>query len=107
MDFGSSSPSSFDSLSSPLSPPSSPGSSQDNALQEFLLIEQQKAQQQAQIYKLNDLCWEKCVDRAGSKLESKQEKCLSNCVERFFDVTEVVTNRFAQLLQRQQQHAGI
>ncbi|KZC10139.1 PREDICTED: mitochondrial import inner membrane translocase subunit Tim8 [Dufourea novaeangliae] len=72
----------------------------DAELQEFLLAEKQKAQFQAQIHEFNDFCWEKCVDKPGSKLDSRTETCLQNCVDRFIDVSLLITNRFAQLLQK-------
>ncbi|XP_076288604.1 mitochondrial import inner membrane translocase subunit Tim8-like [Lasioglossum baleicum] len=72
----------------------------DNELQEFLLAEKERAQFQAQIHEFNDFCWEKCVDKPGSKLDSRTETCLNNCVDRFIDVSLLITNRFAQLLQK-------
>ncbi|XP_076656344.1 translocase of inner membrane 8 [Halictus rubicundus] len=72
----------------------------DNELQEFLLAEKERAQFQAQIHEFNDFCWEKCVDKPGSKLDSRTETCLHNCVDRFIDVSLLITNRFAQLLQK-------
>ncbi|XP_037087222.1 mitochondrial import inner membrane translocase subunit Tim8-like [Pollicipes pollicipes] len=109
MDFGTSRPSSFDSYpsspafgSTPAASPGTAGSGNDKELQEFLMMEQQKAQFQAQVHKLNDLCWERCVDKPSSKLDSRQESCLGNCVDRFVDVSLTITNRFAQLVQKQQ-----
>ncbi|XP_017783184.1 PREDICTED: mitochondrial import inner membrane translocase subunit Tim8 [Nicrophorus vespilloides] len=72
----------------------------DKELQEFLMVEKQKAQFNAQIHEFNDFCWEKCVDKAGSKLDGRTETCLTNCVDRFIDVSLLITNRFAQLLQK-------
>ncbi|XP_043198277.1 mitochondrial import inner membrane translocase subunit Tim8-like isoform X1 [Amphibalanus amphitrite] len=110
MDFGSSSrpsSSSFDSYSPGSSlnaPPGGPAGSggTDKELEQFVMMEQQKAQFQAQVHKLNDVCWDRCVDKPSSKLDSRQENCLSNCVDRFVDVSLVITNRFAQLMQKQQ-----
>lgn len=53
-----------------------------------------------QIHEFNDICWEKCMDKPGSKLDSRTETCLNNCVDRFIDVSLLITNRFAQLLQK-------
>lgn len=53
-----------------------------------------------QIHEFNDFCWEKCMDKPGNKLDSKTETCMNNCVERFIDVSLLITNRFAQLLQK-------
>ncbi|XP_003701747.1 translocase of inner membrane 8 [Megachile rotundata] len=72
----------------------------DSELQEFVQAEKQKAQFQAQILEFNDICWEKCVDKPGVKLDSRTETCLSNCVDRFIDVSFLITNRFGQVLQR-------
>ncbi|CAH1098935.1 unnamed protein product [Psylliodes chrysocephalus] len=72
----------------------------DKELQEFLMVEKQKAQFNAQIHEFNDFCWEKCVDKPSNKLDSKTETCLTNCVDRFIDVSLLITNRFAQLLQK-------
>lgn len=72
----------------------------DHELQEFLLMEKQKAQLNAQIHEFNDICWEKCMDKPGSKIDSRTETCLNNCVDRFIDVSLLITNRFAQLLQK-------
>ncbi|XP_004518868.1 mitochondrial import inner membrane translocase subunit Tim8 [Ceratitis capitata] len=81
----------FDSLSSAAS---------DKELQEFLMIEKQKAQVNAQIHEFNDICWEKCIGKPGSKLDSSTETCLSNCVDRFIDTSLLITQRFAQHLQK-------
>lgn len=72
----------------------------DNELQEFLMIEKQKAQFNAQIHEFNSVCWDKCIDKPGSKLDSKTEACLNNCVNRFIDVSLLITKRFANLLQK-------
>ncbi|XP_033349726.1 mitochondrial import inner membrane translocase subunit Tim8 [Bombus vosnesenskii] len=72
----------------------------ESELQEFFMAEKQKAQIQAQIHEFNDICWEKCVDKPGVKLDSRTETCLSNCVDRFIDVSLLITNRFAQILQK-------
>lgn len=40
------------------------------------------------------------MDKPSSKLDAKTETCLTNCVDRFIDVSLLITNRFAQLLQK-------
>uniref|UniRef100_A0A1B6KJN9 Mitochondrial import inner membrane translocase subunit n=1 Tax=Graphocephala atropunctata TaxID=36148 RepID=A0A1B6KJN9_9HEMI len=77
-----------------------PGSKADKELQEFLMIEKQKAQLNAQIHEFSDTCWDICMDKPGTKLDSRTETCMINCVDRFIDVSLLVTNRFAQLLQK-------
>lgn len=66
----------------------------DPEMQRFIEMETQKAKFQANVHTFTDMCWEKCMpDRVGARMESKQEKCISNCVERFIDVTNFVVNR--------------
>ncbi|XP_059612189.1 mitochondrial import inner membrane translocase subunit Tim8 [Phlebotomus argentipes] len=74
----------------------------DAELQDFLQIERQRAQVNAQIHEFNDICWDKCVDKPSNKLDGKTESCLSNCVDRFIDTSLLITNRFAQILQKSQ-----
>ncbi|KAH8304228.1 hypothetical protein KR059_004400 [Drosophila kikkawai] len=75
----------------------------DKELQEFLMIEKQKAQVNAQIHEFNEICWEKCIGKPSNKLDSATETCLSNCVDRFIDTSLLITQRFAQMLQK---HGG-
>lgn len=53
-----------------------------------------------QIHNFMEVCWDKCVDKPGSKLDSRTETCLANCVNRFIDTTLSITNRFAQIVQK-------
>jgi import inner membrane translocase subunit TIM8 len=69
-------------------------------LQDFLATEREKAEFTAQIHEFSDFCWDKCVQTTGNKLDSKTETCLTNCVNRFIDVSLFITNRFAQLLEK-------
>ncbi|XP_068564907.1 mitochondrial import inner membrane translocase subunit Tim8 B [Cebidichthys violaceus] len=69
-------------------------------LQRMIAIEQQKAQFQAQVHTFTDVCWDKCVDSPGSKLDHRTETCLVSCVERFIDTTLTITNRFTQMVQK-------
>uniref|UniRef100_V5I1Y4 Mitochondrial import inner membrane translocase subunit n=1 Tax=Ixodes ricinus TaxID=34613 RepID=V5I1Y4_IXORI len=56
------------------------GAGVDREMQAFLAVEQQKAQFQAQVHRLNEICWDKCVDKPSTKLDGRTETCLSNCV---------------------------
>ncbi|KAH8409240.1 hypothetical protein KR009_011209 [Drosophila setifemur] len=75
-------------------------SGNDKELQEFLMIEKQKAQFNAEIHEFNEICWEKCVGKPSTKLDHATETCLSNCVDRFIDTSLLITQRFAQMLQK-------
>ncbi|KAM9299124.1 mitochondrial import inner membrane translocase subunit Tim8 B [Gastrophryne carolinensis] len=69
-------------------------------LQRMLAVEQQKAQFTAQVHNFMDVCWDKCMDRPSTKLDSRTESCLVNCVDRFIDTTLTITNRFSQMVQK-------
>ena len=68
----------------------------DAELQQFMEMENQKARFQLHVHNLTDVCWEKCVEKPGSKLDSKTETCVMNCVERFIDTTNYVVNRLSE-----------
>ncbi|XP_039986087.1 mitochondrial import inner membrane translocase subunit Tim8 B isoform X2 [Xiphias gladius] len=53
-----------------------------------------------EVHNFTDICWDKCVDSPGSKLDYRTETCLVSCVERFIDTTLTITNRFTQMVQK-------
>lgn len=65
----------------------------DPQLQEFILTETQKQRFQVLVHGLTDTCWETCMGKPYSKLDSKTENCIMNCVERFIDATTFITKR--------------
>lgn len=71
-------------------------------IQARIQIETQKAELVGQIHKLNENCWDVCIDSVGSSLSGRNQTCLNNCVERFVDTAIFITNRFAQLTQKMQ-----
>ncbi|GFY62677.1 mitochondrial import inner membrane translocase subunit Tim8 A [Trichonephila inaurata madagascariensis] len=71
----------------------------DSELEKFLTVEKVKTQFHEQVHHITDVCWDKCIDKPGSKLDGKTQACMINCVERFIDASLVLTNRFAHLLQ--------
>ncbi|KAI0984442.1 hypothetical protein GJ496_008578 [Pomphorhynchus laevis] len=68
----------------------------DPELMSFIEQESQKQRVQAIIYSMTDECWQMCIDSTGSKLSSKQESCLTNCVERFIDTSDHVIRKLAE-----------
>jgi len=53
------------------------------------------------VAKLTATCFDLCIDKPRDKLDYKSETCVTNCAERFIDVTTLVTQRFQQLIQKQ------
>ena len=43
------------------------------------------------VHELNEKCWDVCVDKPSSKMDSRTEGCLRNCVDRFIDTNLLVT----------------
>ena len=76
----------------------------DPELQKFVMMQQQQAQLQSEISKITHICWDKCMDKPRDKLDYKTETCMTNCVERFLDVSNVIGKRTQQLIQRQMQN---
>ncbi|GCC37116.1 mitochondrial import inner membrane translocase subunit Tim8 B [Chiloscyllium punctatum] len=78
----------------------SAGGSDQAELSRMIAVEQQKAQFQLKVHNFTDVCWEKCVEKPSSRLDSRTEACLVSCVDRFVDTTLAITNRFAQMVQK-------
>ncbi|KJE92695.1 hypothetical protein CAOG_03610 [Capsaspora owczarzaki ATCC 30864] len=78
-----------------------PGYDTDKELQQFVEIEQQKARFHAQVHKFTEMCWDKCIDKPGNRLEAKEEACLTQCVERFLDSTHFIVNRLDEIRKQQ------
>ena len=73
------------------------GGDVDPELQRFLQVESQKAQLNSRVHTFTDICWDKCLDKVGTTMDGRTEKCLVNCVERFLDTTNFVINRFENM----------
>ncbi|KAL5724433.1 hypothetical protein ACHQM5_007699 [Ranunculus cassubicifolius] len=59
--------------------------------------EQKKAMLQEMVGKLTDVCWDKCITGTpGNKFSGSEANCLSQCAQRYMDVTVMVFKRFQQ-----------
>ncbi|XP_051169073.1 mitochondrial import inner membrane translocase subunit Tim8 [Leptopilina boulardi] len=72
----------------------------ESELQDLLETEKTQMEFNSKLHEFNSICWDVCVDRPSPKLESKTEKCLKNCVDRFIDTSLFITTRYAQMLQK-------
>lgn len=68
-------------------------------LQQSINNEMQKAKIQESVHELTDICWKKCVTGSisSSSLDSKEEPCIQNCVERFLDANEAVLKHLSAM----------
>ena len=48
---------------------------------------------QGLVHELTERCWDKCMDKPSTKLDSKTQHCMSSCVDRFIDSTNFIANR--------------
>jgi len=66
----------------------------DQGLQQFIQAETEKQRFQTVLHELNEKCWDTCFDsKPSTKLDSRTENCLRNCVDRFIDCNLLVTQR--------------
>jgi len=71
----------------------------DPQMQRFIQIETEKQRFQVLVHGLAEQCWDVCMDKPSSRLESKTESCLANCVNRFIDTSNFVVNRLEKTQQ--------
>lgn len=69
----------------------------DPEMQRFLQVESQKAQMNSRVHSFTDICWDKCMDKMGTTMDGRTERCLVNCVERFLDTTNFIVNRLEKI----------
>ncbi|KAF1384957.1 hypothetical protein EPR50_G00105880 [Perca flavescens] len=72
------------------------GATADPQLQQFIEIESQKQRFQQLVHQMTEVCWEKCMDKPGPKMDSRTDTCFVYCVERFIDTSQFILNRLEQ-----------
>ncbi|CAG9324035.1 unnamed protein product [Blepharisma stoltei] len=71
-----------------------------HALQEQAAIMQSFARQ-------SHKCFMKCVQKPSRSLSSTEDRCLTNCVDRFYDTQQFLIERLQGLAQKEQEKAGM
>ncbi|KAF6161571.1 hypothetical protein GIB67_009450 [Kingdonia uniflora] len=67
-------------------------------LEQFLEQERQKALLQEMVSKLTDVCWDKCITGTpGNKFSNSESSCLSNCAQRYMDMSMMIVKRFQSM----------
>ncbi|KAF3327654.1 Mitochondrial import inner membrane translocase subunit TIM8 [Carex littledalei] len=67
-------------------------------LQRFIEQEKQKAMLNEMVGKLTNVCWDKCITGTpGSKFSSGETTCLTNCAQRFLDMSMIIAKRFGTM----------
>ncbi|RRT47559.1 hypothetical protein BHE74_00017756 [Ensete ventricosum] len=50
--------------------------------------------------KLTNECWDKCITGApGSKFSSSESACLTNCAQRYMDLSMLIMKKFQSMQQ--------
>ncbi|CAF0789860.1 unnamed protein product [Rotaria sordida] len=68
-------------------------------------VQQQLALQNAQelLQKLSDKCFKACVQKPSSSLSSSEQKCITQCSDRYMDAWNIVSRTYANRIKREQQ----
>ena len=67
---------------------------QDPHMQQFVNRETQRQRFQGIVHEMTGRCWDTCLPgNPGTKIDSRTENCIKNCVERFLDTSTYVVNR--------------
>ncbi|CAA2939143.1 mitochondrial import inner membrane translocase subunit TIM8-like [Olea europaea var. sylvestris] len=67
-------------------------------LQQFISQEKEKAMVNEMIAKLTTVCWDKCITGTpGSKFSSSESSCLTNCAQRYMDMSLIIMKRFQNM----------
>ncbi|KAI0636162.1 Tim10/DDP family zinc finger-domain-containing protein [Trametes polyzona] len=66
-------------------------------------IQNQLALQNAQeiMNKVNEKCFVKCVPKPGTSLSSSEERCLSQCMERYLEAFDMVNRTYIARLRKE------
>ncbi|KAI3866215.1 hypothetical protein MKW98_007048 [Papaver atlanticum] len=68
------------------------------ALQQFIEQEKERAMLNEMVAKLTDACWDKCITSTpGAKFSSSESSCLSNCAQRYMDMSMIIMKRFQSM----------
>ncbi|KAH9413279.1 mitochondrial import inner membrane translocase subunit Tim13-like [Dermatophagoides pteronyssinus] len=51
--------------------------------------------------KITNKCFEKCISKPGTTLDSSETKCLNHCVDRFFDSYNIVSMAYGSRVQNE------
>ncbi|PHH59662.1 hypothetical protein CDD81_2785 [Ophiocordyceps australis] len=75
-------------------------SSSDAAeLRQYMSLEEKRAAFLAQTHNLTQLCWKKCITGGvkSGDIDRTERTCLSNCVDRFFDIQASIVTQLNAL----------
>uniref|UniRef100_M1CKN8 Mitochondrial import inner membrane translocase subunit n=2 Tax=Solanum tuberosum TaxID=4113 RepID=M1CKN8_SOLTU len=69
-----------------------------SAILDFLQQEKERAMINEMVGKLTSACWDKCITGTpGSKFSSSESNCLSNCAQRYMEMSLMIVKRFQSM----------
>ncbi|KAI1824431.1 Tim10/DDP family zinc finger protein [Xylaria intraflava] len=70
-------------------------------LQQVLQNESQKSRVHATVHSLTNVCFNKCITGTikSGKLDKTEESCMTNCAERFFDISKLTMKHLQNMRQ--------
>ncbi|KAK4370741.1 hypothetical protein RND71_010216 [Anisodus tanguticus] len=75
-----------------------PSALQSPELQNFLNQEKERAMINEMVGKLTSACWDKCITGTpGSKFSSSEAACLTNCAQRYMEMSLMIVKRFQNM----------
>ncbi|PHU15624.1 Mitochondrial import inner membrane translocase subunit TIM8 [Capsicum chinense] len=75
-----------------------PSALQSPELQNFLNQEKERAIINEMVGKLTSACWDKCITGTpGSKFSSSEASCLTNCAQRYMELSMIIVKRFQNM----------
>ncbi|XP_055830871.1 mitochondrial import inner membrane translocase subunit TIM8-like [Solanum dulcamara] len=71
---------------------------QSPELQNLLTQEKERAMINEMVGKLTSACWDKCITGTpGSKFSSSESSCLTNCAQRYMEMSLIIVKRFQNM----------
>lgn len=75
-------------------------------VKQYLTAQSNLANAKILIQKINNNCFEHCVQEPGSSLSGREQTCLSTCMEKYIEGWNVVSKTYVDRLQKEQATLG-
>ncbi|ALC43844.1 Tim13 [Drosophila busckii] len=63
------------------------------------------ANAQEMLSKMTEKCFKKCINKPGRSLDGTEQRCITQCMDRFMDTWNLVSRAYGNRLQREQTKA--
>ena len=82
---------------------SSLSATEKDELKKQLKAEMALATMRELITEMTERCYDKCISKPGSSLDSYEQRCLGNCMDRYLDSWNTVSKAFTATLVKNNQ----